>query len=190
MLHFYELQFNVCGPYYEAAAEPFPEDLGDLVLGPDPPPAPVRFEIVRGSRPADIIGCAVWSERLISVLRECGATGFKPYEIELYRKGKPVPGYMGVLVLGRGGPLDEVRSDVERDETGKCIFGHSAVYMHEDQWDGSDVFVIPGLGIREFVTARVAEVLRKARLRNVQLILNSECRFGTKDPPPTPPPGQ
>jgi hypothetical protein len=47
--------------------------------------------------------------------------------------------------------------------------------MHEKDWDGRDVFTIPGLGIGVYVVARVANELMKLKLKNVSLVKNSEC---------------
>jgi hypothetical protein len=98
--------------------------------------------------------------------------------------------YHALRVSGRGGPFDARRSDEELDETGFRI-GHSAIYMNESKWDGSDVFFIPGMGITLFVTERVAQAIRAAELTNVILTRNTECRYGTKmkypyEPPPEP----
>lgn len=56
--------------------------------------------------------------------------------------------------------------------------GYNYVFMDETQWDGSDVFAIPGLGIAMFVTERVKEAIDKAKLVNVVLTLNTDCYLG------------
>lgn len=72
--------------------------------------------------------------------------------------------------------MDDERSGVIRGTYG-AIMGQKAIYMDESKWDGSDVFAIPGMGICMFVTQRIAEAIRKARLLNIDLVLNSEDSF-------------
>lgn len=169
------------GPqYYNGEFSPYP-DLSKLFLTPWLPSC-VRVEIRTGTKPGDMMFSAfnVVSERFVAVLASCHATGYSTFPVEVRRSGQIIPGYYGLKLLGRGGPFDEVRSNVERSPDGEAIFGYSAVYMVEDQWDGSDVFAIPGLGIGLYVTERVAEGIRRAKLTNIRLTLNSECRTGTR----------
>jgi len=190
-MYFYELRSgsHAHPHYYEAAVDPFPSDVDPYLLSREAPPAVVRYKVLRGRRAGDIISHGAWSDRLIEVLKSCSATGYRTHPVEIWKEREHISGYQGVRIIGRGGPLDEERSGVERSRSGGAILGHSAIYIFDDRWDGSDVFTIPGLGLCVFVVERVAAALRSARLKNVDLILNSECRFGTKDPPATAPPG-
>lgn len=179
---FYQIGRGAISGYFGAAPDPWPEDyLCFLRHGPQPGTV-VRYDIDYGHKFGDVLSTAAWSTMLCEKLREHHATGIEYYPIEVTRKKKPVEGYVGIVVSGTGGPFDEVRSGA--DWHGRALFGHDAVFMDESQWDGSDVFTIPGLGMCIFVSQRIGEALKDTPLRNVKLVLNSECRFGTKDPAP------
>lgn len=141
----------------------------------------LRVLVRTGTQPGDLIFTTpnVVSERFLGILRECNATGFDVFPVPLIKDGEQVALYYGLRVYGRGGEFDRVRSDADIGETG-AIHGSAAVYMNEADWDGSDVFFIPGLGVELYVTERVALALKKAKLVNVQITLNSECRTGTR----------
>ncbi len=77
-------------------------------------------------------------------------------------------------VFGSGGPFDAERSQAEYGR-GDAPISYQAIYMQEALWDGSDIFTIPGLGYSAFVVERVADELRKLKLKNVSLVKNTEC---------------
>jgi hypothetical protein len=53
---------------------------------------------------------------------------------------------------------------------------YDGLYIYESRWDGSDVFAI-GQGVGMYVVERVAEALRKAKLKNVRIVPNDECKL-------------
>jgi hypothetical protein len=55
------------------------------------------------------------------------------------------------------------------------VLGYRRIMMNEAEWDGSDVFAIPGLGCNVFVSERVGTALLKLKLRNVSIKRNTEC---------------
>lgn len=181
-LRFYKVRRGRVSGHFDAAPDPWPADWIDFLKRGPRPGTVVRYNIDYGHRFGDILSTAAWSAHLCERLREHHATGMSSYTIEVTRKKKSVEGYLGLIVNGTGGPFDEVRSGADR--RGSALFGHEAVFMDESQWDGSDVFTIPGLGTSIFVSQRIGESLREMPLRNVELVLNSVCRFGTKDPAP------
>lgn len=179
---FYRIRRGKASGFFDAGPDPWPTDWLDfLKRGPEPGMI-IRYDIDYGYKFTDILSTAAWSEELVRHLEAMDAIGIASYSVEVTRKKKPVEGYRGIIVSGTGGPFDEVRSGADR--RGSALFGHAAVYMDESQWDGSDVFTIPGLGTSIFVSQRIGETLREMPLRHVELVLNSEYRFGTKDPAP------
>jgi hypothetical protein len=180
MFRFYNVMPKQGTQFYDGEWSPYPKDALALHTLAEVPPD-LHVKIVRGVRPGDAIFATgnVVSERFVGVLRECQATGFDVFPVPLIKKGIVVASFLGLRVLGRGGHFDPVRSNADMKEGG-VAFGHSAVYMDESQWDGSDVFFIPGLGVALFVTERVAKVMKRANLLNVKLTLNTECSFGTR----------
>jgi len=132
------------------------------------------YRIGGGRWPGHIVYFLVWSTELVEVLQRAGATGYATYSIRLLRGRQRVPGYVGMRVFGKGGPFDPDRSGAEYCSDGGLI-GYDRICMDESQWDGSDVFMIPGLGIGIFVVERVAEELMKLKLKNVSVRPADEC---------------
>jgi hypothetical protein len=175
---FYDLTETADERFYSAHPSPHPKDLQDLFFARENPPTSIAYDIKYGREPGDILSCSpVYSTRLVDALNRAGATGFSTYPVKVTRAGKAVPGFVGIRVTGRGGPVDEARSKLVRAESGR-IKSHTGIYMDEAGWDGSDVFSIPGMGIMIFVTERVANELNKLDLKNMELIRNDRCNFG------------
>jgi len=81
--------------------------------------------------------------------------------------------YVGVAVLGKGGPFDPVRSNAQYEyrlrEDGKpTLMGMNGLYFDEEEWDGTDLFMIPDLGRSYIITERLAVAMQKAGLTNVE----------------------
>lgn len=150
-------------------AEPSSYDrLDALLLRKEPPKrCPVVFPVKTGMRAGDAISCNVWSERMVNVLRTCKATGWSSVPAHVTRQGKRIPGYRLVHVSGRGGRLDFKRSRASYSKEG--LLQYDGVYMIEDEWDGSDMFLIPELCLAVFAVERVAKALLDARLTNVSV---------------------
>ena len=176
-MRFYRVSGTYEGDFFDGEFQPYP-DLDALFLS-SVIPHDSCISIASGSRPGDIISSSfnVVSERFLAALEVCGATGFTAIPVKVVHGGTSIPGYSIIKLLGRGGAFDEERSEADRQ--GSALFGYSGIYMDERQWDGSDVFAIPGLGIGMFVTEKVKESLERARLSGVEIVLNSECRFGS-----------
>lgn len=165
------------GPqFFDGEFEPYP-DLTALFLGSALPDG-LRVKLRTGSTPGDMIFATpnVVSQRFLDALVACNATGYQPLPVRVENDGVAVGNYYALKLLGRGGPLDEARSEVTRFHG--AVMSHNYTYMDEKAWDGSDVFAIPGLGIGMFVTERVHAALVNANLTNVQMVVNHDCYMG------------
>jgi hypothetical protein len=171
---FYRVSPHAHPTYWWAEPDPYPEDMLNVFCGRRNPAKTIRYVIRCGRWPGHIVGSAAWSVELIRALKRCKATGYATFPIEVWLHGvKPVPGYVGLRVFGRGGAFDPTRSGAEY--LGNTLIAYRATYMHESDWDGRDVFTIPGLGIGVFVVERVARELTRLKLKNVSLVKNTEC---------------
>jgi len=177
MLDFYSVGAAHAVRFFSAYFTQYEEYVPEVILGPDLP-SDLCINVVSGTQAGDIIYAAfpVFSKRFVDVLRDCQATGYRACAIRVERKGELIPDYFLLKLTGRGGPLDEQRSEFVRDPSG-AFLSREAVYMDESKWDGSDVFAIPGMDIAMYVVERIADALSSAELRNVQLVLNSEDSF-------------
>ena len=166
------------GPqFYQGELAPYPPDLvrfyTDVTYQPE-----CHIAIRGGTQQGDMVFAAFncVSARFVGALARCGATGFVPVRIPLIQRGSILGDYYYLKVTGVGGAFDVARSRAKLSESG-VVLGHSGVYMKESEWDGSDMFFIPGLGISLCVTYRVYTALLTARMRNVRLTPNSECQM-------------
>ncbi len=179
--------YNVRGAqgkqFYDGEFSPYPMDLGELILTPGPVPHDICVKAVRGGRVGDMMfaGFNVVSQRFVDVLRECQATGYEAHPIRVvlaHRGGVECEGYFLIKILGRA-TLDAGRSGLRYFESGG-LSGWDRTYVDEATWDGKDVFGIgttrEACGIAMYVVERVAGALRRAKLRNVQLTVNKDCR--------------
>ena len=109
---------------------------------------------------------------MIECLRGINATGFETYPIQVEHTGEPLSGFEGAKITGRGGSWDESRGDVKHRPP---FVSYSGIYMKEEEWDGSDVFLIPGMGMRLFFSERACQALDTLGLRGAKLIRNDRC---------------
>ena len=139
---------------------------------------PVRFHHDEGTRLYDYVGTtwavlALVSERFIAVLEANGFTGWATYPIEIYdERGHAVPGYHGLAVTGRAGPIDNDLSPVMIVPApvpgGEALPHRIGMRFWPETWDGSDVFVPDGTAAI-FVTEAVRNALVKAKVTNIRL---------------------
>ncbi|HEX6700917.1 MAG TPA: hypothetical protein VF101_09330 [Gaiellaceae bacterium] len=137
----------------------------------------LRFHHDQGSRLKDVIGTTsatvLYSDRLIGVLDSGGFTGWRTYAVEVYDEvGSAVPGYQGLVVTGRSGPI--VRS-LSRAmvvpppvPAGKAMPHWIGLRFVPETWDGSDVFRPAGT-LWTLVTQEVRDSLVAARLTGLNL---------------------
>ncbi|MBI2416009.1 MAG: hypothetical protein HYV33_05125 [Candidatus Kerfeldbacteria bacterium] len=152
----------------------------DLRNGRIKPDRPVICGYSEGTRPTDFMSSTATmliSDRVIDVLTQNHFTGWSTFSVKVHdKKGNEIPGYHGLVVMGKCGPIDDRKSawitrkanvgDMQVKVRYGCYFGR-------DSWDGSDVFTPKGT-IMTFVTEPVKEALEKAHLTNIQLIKTTE----------------
>lgn len=108
------------------------------------------------------------SARMRSVLREAQANGWHTRKIAA--NGVMVEGHELLVVTGRCGPVDNKRSAFEMRQSKRGV-GYpvwTGLFFDPTTWDGSDVFCPSDSGMI-FITERVCEAIRKAKLENVLL---------------------
>ncbi len=114
----------------------------------------------------DIIGTywgspRLMSDRLVSWLTDHNVTGWRAVPVEI--ENEPALGPLWLLVVtGRAGPVYGVD---EKYREGLPAFGY---FLDPAEWDGSDLFV-PANTSEVLVTAPCADLLKKARFRNLRL---------------------
>lgn len=138
-------------------------------------PVVLRWDGGRGV-PGDAVwpdvGTLVASAHLLAVL--AGFSGWRTFPVEVHsRAGEIVPGYTGVAVTGRCGPLCYDNSRVEGEGNWERYVG---LRFDPATWDGSDVFGCPN-GRWLLGTERIARALKAARIRNVVATRLSESWY-------------
>lgn len=179
-MRFYTVSGGQGTRFYDGEYCPYPQDFGPLILDPSYP-VDVHVRVVRGGRPGDMMFAAfnVVSQRFLDVLGECQATGYSPRPIRVvlaHRRNAECAGYFLIKVLGRA-LLDAHRSGLRHFDSG-AVSGWDSTHIDESTWDGSDVFAVgtrrESYGTQMNVVERVAEGLRRSKLRNVVLTRNDE----------------
>jgi hypothetical protein len=147
-----------------------------LTRGESDPQEPVCFHHDEGSRIKDHVG-TTWallhlvSDRFIGVLD--GFRGWRTYPVEVYAKdGELVPGYHGLAVSGRSGPIDNDLSPVmvlpPPVPHGEAMPHRIGIRFWPETWDGSDVFMPAGSGW-VLVTQEVRDALTAAKITGIDL---------------------
>jgi hypothetical protein len=118
-------------------------------------------------------------DHVLDLFREEGLTGFdvKPVKARFKKKSTDIPPRLWeVVVTGWGGMAPE-ESGVRLKEI--CVgcglsryygFHDGSLLINKDQWDGSDFFMVWPYPRFIFVTSRVGEVIKRHRLKGLQLI--------------------
>ncbi len=138
---------------------------------------PLRLGAYRGGQATDFLWSGLTplvciSKRVSELLRMNNITGWTTYPVEVYgRKGEPLPGYHGFAVTGNECRRDRSRSQILTRQAvpgGEPFKVYKGLYFYEEDWDGSDIFLIHNHGI--VVTQKVRNLLKKFKVTNVQLI--------------------
>lgn len=153
-----------------AAKDAFPITRGEIQ-----PAQPVIAKWCMGARvPSDfiwatLVGLVLISDRVANVLREQGARGWSTYEVAVLGKGgETIPGYQGLVVHGRCGPIDNSRSvEVMKECPGGVFPTWQGVYFDSASWDGSGIFMADGRTAWIFVVESLRRAFERAHLKNV-----------------------
>jgi len=151
---------------------------------------PVTMEVISGSKVGDLIAaffCLVCSLPLVRVLRMVGATGFETFPVEVRHASKGLSfDYTGLCVSHRA-KIDQERVERMWQVLGQApadgsAFDTRGILVDEASRGDWDFFLLDQLGYNVFVTDRVAQALRTARLRNVCLTPSSEVSLFCNPP--------
>jgi hypothetical protein len=144
-----------------------------------------------GQEPGDVIWTTsaaplIIHERVVELLTHSALTGWSTYPVEVHSKsGRVVPGYAGLAVSGRCGPVDISRSAIGlRQMPGGWFPYFRGHFFVPDTWDGSDLFMaapdhLGKVSTMRFLSARGRQVLRGAKVRNLSLIRLTESQTDT-----------
>lgn len=155
-------------------------------------PYPIQARWAMGrKKPGDVIWTTLAipvlvSERLVTILRNAGFHGFSTYAVNLVgHDGAPIPGYHGLSIYGRCGPIDESKAvQVPRIFPGGVFPVWLGMYFDPDTWDGSDLFMPDDPKGAIFITNDVKQAFEKARIKNVQFTPLTEEEVIKLRPPP------
>lgn len=147
----------------------------------------ISMRITKGGRPCDFLGNSatlrIASERVVTLLRDHGLTGYDTYDVELSGGKVELPKYYGLVAVGRGGHILPKESGVKygsrnRDGT-RSIMGIRRLVFDESQWDGSDFFYLDEFPAGQIiVTEKVKDIFKKEKVRNCELTPVEEFSFG------------
>jgi hypothetical protein len=157
-------------------------------LGVGVPDTPVAFEYSSGSSMYDWIcteftSVLLISTELVELMQRASFTGWSTYPVELRDAcDEVVPGYTGLSIVGRCGPLDDSNVpiiELPSKRTGLLVPQRRGYSFDIDTWDGSDFFS-PARSRMTIVTERVRDVFMKERIKNVAFVrLTEAVRIGT-----------
>lgn len=139
---------------------------------------PVIFKHKYGKKLDDLIrtGTAILyllSEKMKLVLEGSHLTGWEKFPVKILdKKDIEIPGYYGLSITGRCGPIDYNKSNIIKKQlvpNGPMGRYYKGLYVGLDEWDGSDFF-IPEKNFGIIITSKAAEVLKKNKLTNIRLV--------------------
>ena len=139
---------------------------------------PLQLRLMRNVQPAEIMWSdyspvLVISHTLVKLFKERGFTGWGTYSVAVKSaKGADLPGYLGLAVTGRAGHQDYRRGVVV--DKPPVVSGGAPYqvlrgeYFKDDEWDGSDFFVMGFGGHTPYVTERVVQAFNDAGVTEVE----------------------
>jgi hypothetical protein len=124
------------------------------------------LDIKSGTTPGDFIRndtlLMVVSARLIEELKKHGIGNYSTFKVKVVRNGDEVPEYVGLAVLGKGGPNDpSLVSYPNPGSKQRRIDG-----LRPTKWDGSDLFTLDDAYRVVLVTDRVRRIFRREKVTN------------------------
>ena len=140
------------------------------------PTQPVRVGWGMGrARPVDSMMWAthaaivIVADSVVQLLRSHGFTGWTTYEVAVRDKqGEPAPGYHGLAVTGRCGPIDPSLSvELPRIRPTGVFTIWKGLFFDPASWDGSDFFTSTQNMGSVFVVDAVKQAFERAKIRNV-----------------------
>lgn len=152
------------------------EQADHLLRGLLQPRTAMPFERRSGKRLCDVIWTTMMlplvSRHFISLLKKEQFGKWATYPITLKdQEGGPIDHYVGFAVLGRSAPIDYFRCQIEmRDPIVPGLPKNEwaiGLYIKDDQWDGSDIFVPDDSGYI-IVTEQVRCALMELNIPNVE----------------------
>jgi hypothetical protein len=159
-----------------------PLDTCAITRGEQVPPRSIRIRwAMGGAIPSDFIWTTsahalVVHSRVRDLLQHHALKGWHTYSVHVSDKqGRLHRDYVGLVVTGRCSPVDLSRSVVVLKEYPGGWFPHLlGEYFDERSWDGSDVFMSQPdaagkVTASVYLSERAREVLRLAKVRNVEL---------------------
>jgi hypothetical protein len=151
------------------------EEVRKLKKGEIQPQLGVVFRHCMGGQvPKDLIGTGwggghfILSDRVVEALRAGKFTGWSTYPVRIIGKdGDEIPGYHGLAITGRCGPIDDLKSEVIKQLGSSKFVRVRGLFFDEKTWDGSDVFLI-GHGGHICVTEAVYDAVMALKPRNIK----------------------
>jgi hypothetical protein len=149
----------------------------ELFRGKASPEQPIKLGTKMGWQPADFLWSGFVfivciSSKVVRILNENRVSGWNTYQVDVYgRKGEPLPGYYGLAVTGNECRRDRSRSQIITKQAvpgGKPFEVYKGLYFYEEDWDGSDIFIVRSYG-GTIVTEKVKNIFKQAKITNVKL---------------------
>ena len=139
------------------------------------PAHPITVEWAMGStKPSEVIRTTyaapiIVADSVVQLLRSHGFTGWSLYEVSVRDKqGQRVPGYSGLAITGRCGPIDYSRTVVVPRIRPAGIFPiGKGLLFDPESWDGSDLFMPAENVGYKFMVEEVKKAFERAKIRNV-----------------------
>ena len=125
-------------------------------------------------KPSDIINTTLAipvlvSDRVVGILKAGQFSGWRTYPINLFAKdGARIPGYHGLAVHGRCGPIDNSRAvKLQAIYPGGVFPTWRGLFFDPATWDGSDLFMPAGEVGWILAVDAVKRAFEKAKVSNV-----------------------
>jgi hypothetical protein len=153
------------------------------------PPGPVEVRYAMGrSQPSDFIFTTsahpkIISDRVLGILKGEGFTGWRTYPVHLYDKGGArIPGYHGLAIHGRCGPIDESKSvKLPKIYPARVSSEWYGLFFDPATWDGSDLFMTSSEMAFVFAVDAVKRALEKAKVTNVAFEATDQIELARLD---------
>jgi len=174
---FYEFTEPTCYKSFRATLE-LNENARKITRGELDPSQPVIARwFMGGDKPEDIIWTdsgtpVLLSDRMLDLFLTEGFTGWSTYDVKLFSKNhKTIPGYSGLVVKGRCGPIDDSLSrKVAKKFPARISTVWKGLYFDPSTWDGSDFFMPEGNNGWIIIVEKVKRALEKFRFKNAVCI--------------------